>query len=415
METDWQPYLIAGQDARPPALHLLKRFVIFRARAGIGRLAPKLSYVTPIGELVTLISAMRRATSQVLPKADQLQLWSFIRYDMTDVQRDAHERLSAEVRSKPVAVTADIAVPLETLFTSSVFLESMSTSRDVVLQLSLFINLMVDCVCRPGELALTTTPDAPTHSLQWRDMVIYGCRDKTGQVELFGKTTLRWLKGGRHDQGKFKTIPLTLLAPDKVRYDALRQIMVLGIIDGILSSWEVLEIVVRSEPKVVTRIPMVAAALNTPVFQIFGNGRVTTMPQDTGWFNESLKRLGQISGFTDSVTSYCLRRDAAYQIDQQRDASTRNFLLGHVDQSKMYYHRYQSKTAPLDVGETFWDAPLQSGAQMEFLIGMAPDRVQGTPVQVSKAGLQSCYAHPEVIASKIELDRARARLRAGHP
>ncbi|KAI9824970.1 MAG: hypothetical protein M1826_007222 [Phylliscum demangeonii] len=432
LQQPWQPYLVRGPDARPPAVALLKRYVLFRAQAGVGRLAPRLSFVTLLGELMALLAEMRRKTGQqwhsgagatltavshrlCLSKLDRAQISHFVRHDMTDVARDASERLSTQTAPKPVAVTADIVVLLETLATSSVFMDGLTTARDA-LQLSIFVLLMVDCVARPGELALGGDADSRGHCLQWTDVSLFGHRDSDGAITFFGHVTLQWLKGAKDDDGKYKTIPLTLMPAAQSRYDALRQLMVLAIIDDLLAPWHLLEEAINATSDTPRRLPWrQGAVLQTPVFRVAEPGRVTTAPRGTRWFGNALARLGEIAGFAGRVTPYALRRSAANMVDQKCNESMRTFLMGHTEQSPIFHQSYQSKIAPFDVGSTFWAAPALPIAQIDRLIGMGLDRVQGTPVRMSRAGLQSCSELPAVMAAKHMVDDAKAQMQKRWP
>ncbi|KAI9832466.1 MAG: hypothetical protein M1826_001790 [Phylliscum demangeonii] len=89
------------------------------------------------------------------------------------------------------------------------------------------------------------------------------------------------------------------------RYDALRQLMVLAIINDLLAPWHLLEDAVKSASATPIKLPWRPdAVLETPVFRLHEPGRGTTAPRTAGWSNRALGRLAELSGFAGRVTTY---------------------------------------------------------------------------------------------------------------
>lgn len=120
--------------------------------------------------------------------------------------------------------------------------------------------------------------------LLWNHCEVYGIRLRS-KPTLYAKFTYHWMKAQRKDPPKFKTIPLWVLPPHMTTQDPLRQMMVLGIMDGALGypglTWTDLEGMVPIEEDVRIKIPMYAPSLLLPVLRSVQKGSVSPEPLES--------------------------------------------------------------------------------------------------------------------------------------
>lgn len=402
-------YLERSDRSETPSVELLKRFLLFRAQTGKGRIAEKLAVDTVLGDLGSLLSALRRASGRSVSLDDKTQLYVYVAYILPQEKTDPDERLSKEEYEKPVATQVDVEVLLTTLYTSATILLSFTSARDV-LQMSLWILLMVDCAGRGGDISCADTANDRHKCLKWQDIALYVFRERDGTVNMFGRVTLRWLKGVELHPSKYKVVPILLRPLHMAAFDTLRQLIVLAIIDGVLPSWEQLEALAPPYQEDIlaeacARVPISESFTHVPVLRSNDYKGVKDLPREYGWFNRHIKKIAVASGFDVRVTGYALRRGSAMALDKHTNKTIRRFMMGHFDtRSKLYEKAYQSKIVPVDVGHVFWGLKRMPERQMDLLVGMSADRVRGAPTRLSAAGLSACKADPEYLESvKVEM------------
>ncbi len=143
--TEYQP---AYFDTVGPvaSVERIKGFAVYLAQTRTGTIESTvtLQYVTSVVRL--LCALMQRYRRVDISKADRQNIFAFISNDLA-----TQEGLTTAMKPKPLCMSEDLELMLAKLFSRS-YLSTFPTMR-CVLNLSLFINLMVDCAGRGGDIA----------------------------------------------------------------------------------------------------------------------------------------------------------------------------------------------------------------------------------------------------------------------
>jgi hypothetical protein len=226
---------------------------------------------------------------------DQVFLW--VRYDLTE-ELKLNKALGI---SKPVAHRADLTLVLQMLF-SPLGLRQVMSMR-VLLNLTIFLNLMVDTCGRIHEIV--STERYPELYLRWKDLQVY-VFNQNGRHSLGGILHVGNLKGMKDDPTHFKEIPLSLLPSSLCLEDSLRLLLIAALIDGHIKgarTWADLErIMSLCSSESGQLLPFTEASRDLPLIPAINHtlGKVITeSPVKPDFMPRQMKRAGRLCGFPD--------------------------------------------------------------------------------------------------------------------
>ncbi|KAJ9649484.1 hypothetical protein H2199_000259 [Coniosporium tulheliwenetii] len=347
----------------------------------------RLCFTTLRCYLRVFVSAARRSQNPV----DKEVLTSC--YDWITGPLISQGRLNMDVRKKPVAMTKDVTGLLEVLY-SREYMAVFRTTREI-LYTSLFINLAVDCCGRIGEILRGGHKKAnPTKYLRWSHVKLYAFNED-GKTVLRALVAFSNLKSATIETNKTKTIPLRLLPLHMTAQDTLRQLVILGLIDGVFENvrcWADFDNLDPGEHS--TLIKMSDSEMLKPVFRRVDAHSVNDEPLKTQWVATRLKCLGRACGFEGNVLSYCIRRGIAYLLSINVSKDDRLALMGHKDGDSVYWTHYRNTTSTIDWQALARNVEVQDVA---MLSAMSLNKRENAPTRLSPAGFKLCYQDPELI------------------
>jgi hypothetical protein len=185
---------------------------------------------TLLGYLYLLVSAAKRCQNPIdRDVVDRTHDW--IRYKL-----DEKKLINRHSEFKHVSMPGDVTTLLHTIF-SVKYMATLRNTREV-LNLSLVVNMLVDCAGRVGELVRGKNKKF----LKWKRVSFYAFQDDImSPVKLRAKILYADIKDGENDPNRTKSIPFRLLPLELAAEDTLRQLLTVALIDGVfenISTWE---------------------------------------------------------------------------------------------------------------------------------------------------------------------------------
>lgn len=346
-ELDPQRYFDA--DHPPPDRVLLKKYAIFMAQSRVGHTADTISVRTLINYMRLLFTVFGIDRGRRLDKALTDDIQAYIYNDMAK-----EYQLSREHWKKPVAHSEDLTYLISVLY-SPEYIGSLSNMRQL-LNLTLFLNIMVDTGSRGGDIAWDRKTPRST-CLLWEDIKLYAFWNaEMDAVDIRANLTFRQLKGMKLEPSQYKTVPFSLFPTAMAKEDTLRLILVMALMDDVFESglrtWSDLMAVPSSANGRI--IPIKESFLKLPLLRkVHGDTfTLTQEPEQLRDLQAQTKRLGRGAGLEDRLTVYCLRRGVAFTLALKTSADNRRFLMGHKTASKIY-SEYASKTATVDLAALY--------------------------------------------------------------
>ena len=282
-----------------PTLKVIRQFFFFLADGGHGIHGGKLARITIEGYATTFFGVLRYCNRRHdRDTREQTYLW--IRYNLTDelgMQK-------GQILSKPVAYATDVTLILSKLY-SPLGLRGCMSMR-LVLNMSMFINFMVDTCGRAHEIV--SSFKYPDVYLRWRDVKIYVFKSADGRIEFTGIIRLTNMKGMKDEPGKWKEVPLKLMPVKLCFEDSLRLILLAALMDGRIpgaKTWQDLEeIGALCATESGRLLPFTAESMDLPIMPKVNHVTsevVYTSPMDYDCVRRQLRRVGKLCGFRDTL------------------------------------------------------------------------------------------------------------------
>ena len=226
-QLDPQRYFDANHP--PPDRVLLKKYAIFMAQSRVGHIADTISVRTLINYVRLLFTVFGIDRGHRLEKALTDDIQAYIYTDMTE-----EYHLSREQWKKPVAHSEDLTYLISVLYTPE-YIGTLSNMRQL-LNLTLFLNIMVDTGSRGGDIARDRKTQAGT-CLLWEDVKLYTFWNaEMDAVDIRANLTFRHLKGMKLEPSQYKTVPFSLFPTAMAKEDTLRLILVMALMDDVFES-----------------------------------------------------------------------------------------------------------------------------------------------------------------------------------
>ena len=214
----------------------------------------------------------------------------------------------------------------------------------VLLGMTVFINLMIDCCARIHEVS--STERYPNQYLRWKDLKIYVFKhEQTGEITVAGLIKLSNLKGYKDNPNKWKQIPLMLMPPSLWLEDSLRLLIFTALIDGHIegaSTWEEFEkltssCATNSGVIVPLRHSCQEWSLIPSIDHTTGTVRKNT-PAKPDMIPRHLGRLSRLCGFKDILKRQVIPRPNAFGLPACLLACLRpSFSLLQPSKSLIYF------------------------------------------------------------------------------
>ena len=176
----------------------------------------------------------------------------------------------------------------------------------LVLNMSMFINFMVDTCGRAHEIISTIR--YPNVYLRWRDVKIYVFKSAEGGIEFTGNLRLTNMKGMKDEPDKWKEVPLKLMPVKLCFEDSLRLILLAALIDGRISgakTWQDLEkIGALCATESGRLLPFTSESMDLPIMPMVNHVTsevVYTSPMHYDCVQRQLRRVGKLCGFRDTL------------------------------------------------------------------------------------------------------------------
>jgi hypothetical protein len=282
-----------------PTLKVIRQFLFFLADGGCGARGGKVARITIEGYATSFFGVLRYCNRpHDRDTREQIYLW--IRYNLTDEL----ELQKGQILSKPVAYATDVTLILSKLY-SPLGLRGCMSMR-LVLNMSMFINFMVDTCGRAHEIVSTIR--YPNLYLRWRDVKIYVFKSAEGGIEFTGNLRLTNMKGMKDEPDKWKEVPLKLMPVKLCFEDSLRLILLAALIDGRISgakTWQDLEkIGALCATESGRLLPFTAESMDLPIMPMVNHVTsevVYTSPMHYDCVQRQLRRVGKLCGFRDTL------------------------------------------------------------------------------------------------------------------
>lgn len=278
-----------------PTVKVIRQFFFYLSDGGTGIHGGKLARRTTESYAASFFGALQY-TNKLPERETREQTYLWIRYNLTE-ELGLQKQL---VVSKPIAYAEDVTLILSKLY-SPLGLRGCMSMR-IVLNMSLFINLMVDACGRAHELI--SARKYPELYLTWQNIKIYVFKNKRGEVEFAGTVRLTNLKGLKDRPEKWKEMPLKLLPTQMCFEDSLRLLIFAALIDGRFPNartWEELE---ENAAACATEsgrlLPFTPESMNLPVMPSVSHVTSEVLyekPMNYDCVRRQLYRLGKLCGF----------------------------------------------------------------------------------------------------------------------
>ena len=205
---------------------VFKEYARYLSRSRLGQLSEKPTVMT-----------IRYYTSMIMEIVERKSLSRLYHirkevHDFVGNELAEQEGLQRLMHPKAVAFSADVTFILSKMYEPQ-FLATFSNMR-TVLNLTLYINLIIDLCGRGGEIA--RHPLKEKHMcLHWEDIEFYTFRNKDqDELDIRMNIKVRWSKNHTLDDWKYKTIPFPRLLPNSMALeDSLRLILNLALMDEV--------------------------------------------------------------------------------------------------------------------------------------------------------------------------------------
>jgi len=280
-----------------PTTKMIRQFLFYMADSGNGHARnSKITRRTIEGHAGALFGALRQC-NRPLERDVRHQIMVWARYDLT-AELELNKDLGI---STPIAHASDVSIILREMY-SPLGIRQVRSMR-ILLNLSIFVNLMIDGCARIHELV--STERYPEHYLRWKDVQFWVFRSRdTSDIRISGLVKLKYLKGLKDSPDKWKEIPLMLLSPSRWMEHSLRLIIYAALIDGHIigaSNWaEFEELMCQCDSESGKLIPMDESCGDLPVIPAINHtkAQVTIQsPPSPDTIPRHLQRLGKLCGF----------------------------------------------------------------------------------------------------------------------
>ena len=199
------------------------------AQSRVGNIADTISVRTLINYTRLLFTVFGIDRGRRLDKALTDDVQAYVYNDMVK-----EYQLSRAQWKKPVAHSEDLTYLISVLYTPQ-FIGTLSNMRQLM-NLTLFLNIMVDTGSRGGDIAWDRKTE-PGTCLLWEDIKLYAFwNESIDAVDIRANLTFRYLKGMKLEPGQYKTVPLSLFPISMVKEDTLRLILIMALMDGVFES-----------------------------------------------------------------------------------------------------------------------------------------------------------------------------------
>ena len=390
---------------------IFKEYARYLCRSRQGQLSDRLSVKTVQYYMAMCIGIIERRSKRRLLEIRH-EVSNFI---ISDLARQ--EGLRRQMWTKGVAFTHDVTFILDKLYEPQ-YLASFRNMR-VVLNLTLYINLVIDLCGRGGEIA--RHPLKREHMcLRWEDIELYAFSNSgASELDIRMNIKVRWAKNQTMNESEYKVVPFPRLLPaSRALEDSLRLILNLALMDGVfddgISTWEDLYQIGDNADisKTGRRIRFRREMLEVPVLRRMDHHKLTKDPVQTVDIHPQIRRLGQYCGLENRLIAYCFRRGAANVLASQTTTENRRFLLGHGedglhDGRRDPFRPYQSRISTID-----FPAMFRGLEQISVLpqAGITLNRSDNAPVRISDAGTRHVMADPEVTEATRRLETVRSKI-----
>ncbi|BAE61662.1 unnamed protein product [Aspergillus oryzae RIB40] len=131
--------------------------------------------------------------------------------------------------------------------------------------------------------------------------------------------------------------------------------------------------------------------------------------------NTWLKRLGELTGFNLSITSYCLRRGAGEAVNSSCEISEaqQNLLLQHAANSSVYQERYAPDYFPKDFSAV-WRGSQPQNKVIRMASGQSRSIDLRRPVDLNEAQAAEADAQPKVQRCKARWEQSRLKVQMAY-
>lgn len=386
---------------------LLKKYAIFMAQSRVGVIADTISVRTLINYIRLLFAVLGIDRGAPLDRTLTNEIQAYIHNDMAK-----EYQISREHWKKPVAHSEDLTHLISVLYRP----DSMGTLSNMrqLLNLTLFLNIMVDTGSRGGDIAWDRKTDAGT-CLLWSDVKLYAFwNEAMGAVDTRANLTFRHLKGMRLEPSKYKTVPFSLFPTSMCKEDTLRLILIMALMDDVLEgdirTWADLMAVPSSANGII--IPIKERFRTLPLLRKveWRSCALTEGPELLRDLQGLTRRLGRAAGLEDRLTVYCLRRGVAFTLALKTSSDNRRFLMGHKTASRIY-SEYASKTATVDLAALYRDHDPRSVKQMSSMLLNSSEHA---PQSISSEGRAMAKLDPKYVALNAASNALREALIQRH-
>ncbi len=330
----------------------------------------------------------------------QTKLW--IEGTLTDIAD-----LNREPRMKSTAYYNDVELVIKAMWqwTSLALFKSL----DNIVAMTIIVNLLIDGASRIGELI----PRAPDHRiaeayLKWQDLEFWVIEDEVGDQTISCIVCSKWLKNHTANIEGFKKFTCRLLSPHLVLQDSCRLLTILALHFGYFKhfrTWS--ELMNVQTTRTGSRIQLKDSCLNKMVVP----GRLRRREDDAALSSLTcnhvatlVKGVAYLAGFRENLNMTSLRRGDAYILDKHvKERETARTLMGQRTHSRAF-SAYLSKTSVTDVQALTKNiAPVDVTLMSSLRLGVC----EGSPTQISKAGIESVETDPEYEELCQQVDIAR--------
>jgi len=131
-----------------PTPGLIKRYAVYLSQSRVGRINDKISAPSILHMIKQLLTQFERHRRRDFVKADRTDIYNYIRHDLVK-----QEGLTTLMKPKPICLSEDTTYIMSVLY-SPAYLATFSHMRNV-LNITLYINLMIDSAGRGGDILHT--------------------------------------------------------------------------------------------------------------------------------------------------------------------------------------------------------------------------------------------------------------------
>ncbi|KAF9638820.1 hypothetical protein BFW01_g9717 [Lasiodiplodia theobromae] len=274
------------------------------------------------------------------------------------------------------------------------------------LQLAWSILLSGYAGVRPGEFIESSRYRGTNQGLKYGDVELFRI-EKEGVPLIHLKITFKLRKNQRRDESKYISLSF-YEEPTQRDVCPVTNFLAFAIADGAIDQTDVLNEKRIAPGMKSERIHVKEAVAEVPILRAIENQCKISSTRILKYssLNHFLGQLGKRAGYEDNLTSYCFRRGAGNQFDENVTSAQRQQLMGHANEAVFQY--YISRTFGGDLQSIILGREQQKDT-MNLLRSMELTRDRRAPGEPSSELIKSGVRVVGKAASRQEYELQRAR------